>query len=171
LTFARFADYGDSRGGRNCGDDDDDDGDVDGAVGRDHRGRDEVGRQHERDVAEQHLARGGHPGGMRRRPRDREQAVRRRALHGDDGRLHGRRRWRRRRRRRHRQGRLVPAGAAVRAEAGHPAAALLPGRRLGLGDRGHGCRGARAQPRVPAVRGRHVGVRGRQAPAADRQRR
>jgi len=148
------------------------------AVRRRRRGRHEVGRQHERDVAEQHVARGGGPlGTRRRRARDRQRAVRRRAVHRGHGRhdrlVRCRRRRRRRRRGRQRRrrdgGRHVSAGAAVRPQAGHAAAALLPGGRLGLGDRGHGGSRPRAQPRAAAVCGRHAETRGRKARTTGRQ--
>jgi len=83
-----------------------------------------------------------------------------------------RRRGRQRRRRRRRRrdgGRHVSAGAAVRPQAGHAAAALLPGGRMGLGDRGHRGRRPRAQSRAAAVCGRHAETRGREARTAGRQ--
>jgi len=63
----------------------------------------------------------------------------------------------------------VSAGAAVRPQAGHAAAALLSGGRMGLGDRGHRGGRPRAQSRAAAVRGRHAETRGREARTAGRQ--
>jgi len=71
-------------------------------------------------------------------------------------------------RRRRGHGRHV---AAVGPQAGHPAAALLPGGRMGMGDRGYRGRRARAQPRVPVVRGRHAQTCDGQVRTAGRQHR
>lgn len=121
------------------------------------------------------MARGGRrPAGPERRPRDREQAVRRRAVHRGHGRPDGRRGMRRGRRWRRwprQHVRHVSAGPAVGPQTGHAQPALLPGGRLGLGDIGHGHRGARHQQRAPVVHGRHAEVRGRQVRTADRRHR
>jgi len=63
----------------------------------------------------------------------------------------------------------VSAGAAVRPKAGHTSAALLSGGGLGLGDLGHRGRRSRAQPRAPALGGRHAENRGGKAQAAGGQ--